>query len=199
MSNEKPTPVTDKPAVEIKAPLLVEQTPAPQKPTSIVERVEQILEEAPADMFGKAQPAGSRPERVTICKAHITAFANVVGPGQTDTAAVQTAFIGLSNTMGLLETLNNADVAKVLDHLMTAINGIDGKPNKAFDKGYVFLGLDALPSTNDRERYVRMMNLFTTYAKLRDKSKLSSRVSVAYSLEHVKSDAGRKAITAYFS
>ena len=94
--------------------------------------------------------------------------------------------------------LNASDVTKVLDHLMKTIVSSTENGQKAFDKGYMFGGLNGIAGVAERQHFVRMMNLFTTYAKLRDKSKLGNRVSVAYSLEGVQLEAGRKAITAYF-
>lgn len=186
---------TDKPAVEIKG------SPAEQQPAAkpeVTPGIQKILDEAPAGLFDKSEPAGSRPERVTICKAHIDAFAGTIGAGQTDHQAVETATSGMSKMVGLLETMNASDVSKVLDHLMKSVVESVEAGRKAFDKGYMFGGLDGISGTVERQHFVRMMNMFTTYAKLRDKSKLGNRVSVAYSLEYVQNDAGRKAISAYF-
>lgn len=184
----------DKPAVEIKA------SAAPQvtEKTETVQSIQKVLDTAPAGLFDKTEVAGSRPERVTICKAHIDAFAGTVMAGQTDHQAVETATSGMSKMIGLLETMNASDVSKVLDHLMAAIVDASEKGQKAFDKGYMFGGLNGIVGVVDRQHFVRTMNLFVTYAKLRDKSKLSNKCSVAYSLEYVKNDAGRKAIAAYF-
>lgn len=181
------------PAVEIKAPVQ-ETKPAEPVPTVIKE----ILEDAPADMFAKSAPANSRPERVSICKAHIDAFAGTIKAGQTDEVAVETATLGMAKMLELLETLNSSDVAEVLDYLMKVIVESNDAGKKAFDKGYVFVGMNSLSNINTRNHFVRMMNLFTTYAKLRDKSKLETKCSVGYSLEFVKSENGRKAIAAYF-
>lgn len=184
---------SEKPAVEIKAG--AEQQP---KGAETVPVIEKILEEAPADMFAKSAPANSRPERVKVCKAHIDAFAGTIRAGQTDEVAVATATLGMAKMLDLLETLNASDVTEVLDYLMKVIAATNEAGTKAFDKGYVFVGLEALTSLSTRQHFVRMMTLFTTYAKLRDKSKLSSRCSVGYSLEYVKNENGRKAIAAYF-
>lgn len=195
---EKPT---DKPSE--KTPVAVragtEQQPNPAETKETVPTIAKILEEAPADMFAKSAPANSRPERVKICKAHIDAFAGTIRPGQTDEVAVATATLGLSKMIELLETLNASDVSEVLDYLMKVISETNEAGTKAFDKGYVFVGLDSLTSLSARQHFVRMMNLFTTYAKLHDKSKLGTKCSVGYSLEYVKDENGRKAIAAYFA
>lgn len=198
MSTEKtpaPAPATEKPATEVK----VDVSGAADKPT-VAEKLVAELDAAPADLFAKQGDTSSNPTRVNVCIAHVKAFAETVVPGQTDDEAVATATNNMSTMFGLLETLNTADVTKVLDTVMETVTGGESRNFcKAFDKAYSFIGLAAIKSSAERERFVRMMNLISTYAKLRDKSKLETRVSVSYSLDLVKNEAGRKAIHAYFS
>lgn len=182
------------PAVEIKAPMRETRATDPEPPV-----IKEILEDVPADLFSKTPPPKPRPERVAICKAHIDAFSNTIKAGQTDTVAVETATIGMATMLELLETLNYTDIAEVLDYQMEVIVESLAAGKKAYDKGYVFIGMYSLANINTRNHFVRMLNLFITYAKLRDKSKLETKCSVGYSLEFVKSENGRKSINAYFT
>ena len=184
------TDTTEKTVVDTttKAPTKVIETPVADKPSE--------LPAAPASLFANAAAAeASNPARVAVITALLSDYVAKVGSSQSNLDAAKSATFGLFNAVRQLGTLGAADTTAVTDLF---INAIKNDKNGSFGP-YLYAHVDEIRNSFERQNYVRLMNLFTIYARLQNKANLKNKCNVEYSVALVADATARKALQAYFT
>lgn len=152
---------------------------------------------APANLFQKAKGSDiqSNPERVKIIKTHIREYAANSTRAHGDTRETKIAFNGIASVIRNMFTLNATEMRSVIDTLVSAIkNDADG----AFSMGILYRYISSIHDVKERETFVSVMDLLTSYARLQDPAKIRTLKDVDFAVRYVRNVAAAKAFVGFF-
>lgn len=154
---------------------------------------------APANLFSKAAENAAasvaNPTRVKIILAQIDDYVKSNGKTLSDATAARNGAIGLFQAIKLLVTLTGSDLTTVVDHLIKAIAADKAD---AFAETFIFRHVNALGTSQERENFTRLMNLFIQYGKLTNRGSIRKFADLDYSVALVAQPLTRKQLIAYF-
>lgn len=152
---------------------------------------------APSNLFKKA--AGSdvqaNPERVKIIKLHIAEYAKTCTIAQGDNRDTLLAFNGLTSAVRNMFTLNGTELGYVFESFLKAIKEDQGG---AFTMGILYRYISQIKDLQERETFIAVMDLLTSYARLQDPSKIRALKDVDFAVRYVRNQAAAKAFTSLF-
>ena len=183
----------------------VAATPTQQPQTRQERRQERQLERrqkassnaAPTGLFQKAKGSNvqSNPERVNIIKIHIEEYAKACTIAAGDNKEARLATMGLVSAIRSMFTLSPSELREVFEVLLKTIKE---DTRGAFNMGILYRYVNEVKETRERETFIGVMDLMTSYARMHDPSKIRQRKDVDYAVRYVTNEAAAKAFVSMF-